>query len=85
MEISEQINALERVKRLRGNPDYIAELLPFLQNLHDTAHANFINMRTRGSRLETARAEYVAARKVLNFLQDRQAALEFTIKEKQKM
>ena len=83
MEISEQIAALERIKRLLDNDDFQKELLPWFQQLHDHAHSAIVNADTTGSALEFARARYVAARDLLNYLRDRKNSLEKVIRAKQ--
>ena len=83
MGITEQINALERVRRLLSNDDYQEELGKYFQQLHDNAHAQLCSPTTTGSQLEFARARYVAARDLLNYLRDRESALQKIIKSKQ--
>lgn len=83
MEISEQIAALERINRLIDNEDFQKELLPWFHQLHDNSHASLLSPDTTGPALEFARARYVAARDLLNYLRDRKSSLERVLKAKQ--
>lgn len=83
MEIAEQIAALERVNRLLDNEDFNKEMLPWLQQHHDNAHAVLLSPETTGPNLEFARARYVAAREILFFLKNKKQALEKVILSKQ--
>ncbi len=83
MNLQQQIEQLDAVKRLRSNRDYRELIQSMLDEQVQQAHSAMLNPETTGARLEYARARYVASRELAGYLADKEAALTAVIAKKQ--
>lgn len=83
MNLQQQIEQLDAVKRLRSNRDYRELIQSMLDEQVQQAHSAMLNPETTGARLEYSRARYVASRELANYLADKEAALTAVIAKKQ--